>query len=258
MTYIVVTNDDGIHAPGILALAQALRAIGSVQVIAPSVNQSSTGHKKTLFQDIVVRRVALADGTEAVSVAGSPADCIALAALNVIPWPPDLVVSGINRGPNLGHDITYSGTVTAALEATIQGVPAVAVSLDRRDADRVEDYAEAARMAAIVVQHVLAKKAVIPPYTMLNLNIPRRERVRGLRLTRQGIRIYNDEIVRHPGEDGAEICRIVGPEPTGRVEEAGTDVWAVAQGYASLTPIHLDLTAHRFVADLASWDISSE
>ncbi|MGQ9909544.1 MAG: 5'/3'-nucleotidase SurE [Candidatus Flexifilum sp.] len=258
MTYIVVTNDDGIQAPGILALAQAMRQIGTVQVIAPSVNQSSTGHKKTLFQDIIVRHVTLADGTDAVSVGGSPADCIALAALEIIPWPPDIVVSGINRGANLGHDITYSGTVTAALESTIQGVPAVAVSLDHRTADRVEDYAEAARLAAIVVRQALAKKALIPPYTVLNLNVPRRERVRGLRLTRQGLRIYNDEIARQPGDDGAEICRIVGPEPTGRIEEAGTDVWAVAQGYASLTPIHLDMTAHRFIADLAAWDITAE
>lgn len=250
MTYIVVTNDDGVFAPGILALANALREVGSVQVIAPATNQSSTGHKKTLHQDIRIEQVKLADGTPAVSVHGSPADCIALAALGVVDWPPDIVVSGINRGANMGHDITYSGTVTAALEATIQNVPAVAVSLNKRDADDPRDYLEAARVAVKVVRKALQEK--IPPYTVLNLNVPAVDSVKGMRLTRQGIRIYRDAIERN-----GDICRIVGPEPDGVTDEQGTDVWAVAQGYASLTPIHLDLTAHRFVADLAAWDLTT-
>lgn len=250
MTYIVVTNDDGVFAPGILSLASALKEIGRVQVIAPAANQSSTGHKKTLHQDIRIESVTLADQTPAVSVHGSPADCIALAALGIVEWPPDIVVSGINRGANMGHDITYSGTVTAALESTIQNIPAVAVSLNKRDADDPRDYIEAARVAVRVVRKALEK--TIPPFTVLNLNVPAVERVKGIRLTRQGIRIYNDQIER----DG-DICRIVGPEPDGMIDEQGTDVWAVAQGYASLTPIHLDLTAHRFVADLAAWDLST-
>lgn len=249
MTYIVVTNDDGVQAPGILALATAMRQLGTVQVIAPALNQSASGHKKTLFQDIHVSEVTLADGSPAVAVGGSPADSIALAALGLIPWPPQIVVSGINRGANMGHDITYSGTVTAALEATIQNVPAIAVSLDRRDADKVEDYAEAARVAAVVVEYALRKG--LPPFTVLNLNIPNVERVKGIRLTRQGMRIYRDQM-----ERVGNVCRIVGPEPSAVVDEEGTDVWAVHQGYASLTPIHLDMTAHRFVADLAAWNIS--
>lgn len=264
MTYIVVTNDDGVFAPGILALAAAMRGITdghgrpvSVQVIAPAVNQSSTGHKKTLFQDIPVRPVTLEDGTPAISVSGSPTDCIALAALGVIGWPPDLVVSGINRGANLGHDITYSGTVTAALEATIQGVVGVAVSFERRDANHPDDYAEAARVAAVVVQSVLANKATIPAYTIMNVNVPNRARVEGIRLTRQGMRIYHEIVERTAGDEpGVELCRMVGPEPGGLIEERGTDVWALANGYASLTPIHLDLTAHRFMADLAAWNIT--
>lgn len=250
VTYIVVTNDDGVFAPGILALANAMRQLGRVQVIAPATNQSASGHKKTLRQDLLVETTTLADGTPAVSVHGSPADCIALAALQVVEWPPALVVSGINRGSNMGHDITYSGTVTAALEATIQNIPAIAFSLDSRDADNPLDYAEAARIAALVVERALTKP--MPPYTILNVNIPSVERVKGLRLTRQGMRIYRDEIER----DG-DVCRIVGPEPGGMVEEEGTDVWAVAQGYASLTPIHLDMTAHRFIADLAAWDLDA-
>ncbi len=249
MVKIIVTNDDGIQAPGILALVKAMRELGEVDVIAPMLNQSATGHKKSLFTDIPVGEVSLADGTRALSVGGSPADCIALAALGVLTWPPDVVVSGINRGPNMGQDITYSGTVTAALEAAINGTQAVAVSFNRRDANQPDDYAEAARVAASVVARVLERK--LPPLTILNLNVPNVERVKGIRLTRQGIRIYQDELAR----DG-NLYRIVGPEPSGYTDEEGTDLWAVHNGYASLTPIHLDLTAHRLLADLAAWDIT--
>ncbi len=248
MTYIIVTNDDGVHAPGILALTQAMRQLGRVQVIAPARNQSSSGHKKTLFQDIGVEETTLADGTPAIAVDGSPADCIALAALGITEWPARIVVSGINRGANMGQDVTYSGTVTAALEATIQGLPGVAVSLAKRDADSVEDYAVAARAAIPVVQRVLEKG--LPPFTILNLNVPAGDSVKGIRLTRQGMRVYVDELERN-----GDFCRIVGPEPGGNTDEQGTDLWALHNGYISLTPIHLDLTAHRFLADLAAWDI---
>jgi 5'-nucleotidase len=250
VTYIVVTNDDGVQAPGILALATAMRALGEVEIIAPSINQSASGHKKTLYQDIPYTRVTLADGSSATSVGGSPADCIALAALGLIRWPPQIVVSGINRGPNMGQDITYSGTVTAALEASISGVPAVAVSLDNRHANKAEDYAEAARVAVQVVQRALEQK--LPAFTILNLNVPNVPHVNGIRLTRQGVRIYQDEL-----EIQEAVVRIVGPEPGGMFEEAGTDLWAVHQGFASLTPLHLDLTAHRLFADLAAWDITA-
>ncbi|MEZ4672496.1 MAG: 5'/3'-nucleotidase SurE [Anaerolineae bacterium] len=248
MSYILITNDDGVHAPGIMALAQAMRALGEVKVIAPAQNQSSSGHKKTLFQDIPIARTTMADGTQAIAVSGSPSDSVALAALGVLEWPPRMVVSGINRGPNMGQDITYSGTVTAALEGAIIGVPAVAVSLDHRTADKVEDYHQAAQIALSVVKRVLDKG--LPPMTILNLNVPNHAAVKGLRLTRQGVRQYHDEL-----ERVGDVCRIVGDEPGGVTDEEGTDLWAVHNGYASLTPIHLDLTAHRFVADLAAWDI---
>lgn len=249
MTKIIVTNDDGVQAPGILALATALRSLGDVKVIGPALNQSASGHKKTLFQDIPVSEVTLADDTRAMSVGGSPADCIALAALGMVDWPPTIVVSGINRGPNMGQDITYSGTVTAALEAAIQGVPAIAVSMANNTANSVEDYEEAARIAVAVAERAIAKG--LPPLTILNLNVPFVETVKGIRLTRQGVRIYQDEL-----EFSNNIYRIVGPPPTGEFKEEGTDVWAVHNDYASLTPIHLDMTAHRFLADLAAWDIT--
>lgn len=248
MTYILVTNDDGVHAPGLLALATAMRTFGEVQVIAPARNQSAGGHKKTLYTDIAVEKTTLADGTPAIAVGGSPADCIAIAALGIAQWPPRLVVSGINRGANMGQDITYSGTVTAALEASIQGVPAVAVSLAMRAADQVEHYKTAGALAIDVVKLALEKS--MPPLTILNLNVPAIAKVNGLRLTRQGVRVYADEL-----EIKGDVCQIVGPEPGGMTEEVGTDIWAIHNGYASLTPIHLDMTAHRFLADLAAWDV---
>jgi 5'-nucleotidase len=249
--YIIVVNDDGVTAPGIAALAAAMRAFGRVEVIAPAINQSASGHKKTLYQEIPYAAAQTLDGQPAWAISGSPADCIALAALGMLDWAPDLVVSGINRGPNMGQDITYSGTVTAALEAAINGVPAIAFSLDKRNADTMEDYAESARVAALIVRRTLEKK--LPPLTILNVNLPPVPRVKGIRLTRQGVRIYQDEL-----ERAETYCRIVGPEPSGMFDEEGTDLWAVHRGYASLTPIHLDMTAHRLLADVAAWDITMD
>lgn len=248
MPHIFLTNDDGVQAPGLLALAQAFSTLGTIQVVAPAVNQSAVGHKKTLFQDIPMHETVLADGTPAFAVGGSPADCIAISALGAAPWPPDIVISGINRGPNMAQDITYSGTVTAALESAIHEVPAIAVSLDNHLADGIEDYRIAADIAVKIARRVLEKG--LPPHTILNLNVPNGNGVKGLRLTRQGIRIYRDALDR----DG-NIYRIVGEMPTGMYDREGTDLWAVHDGYASLTPIHLDLTAHRFIANLAAWDI---
>lgn len=247
MTTILVTNDDGVHAPGLLALAEAMKQFGKVQVAAPARNQSASGHKKTLFSDIKIEETKLANGWEALAIDGSPADCIALTAMGLRPWPPRLVVSGINRGENMGQDITYSGTVTAALESVINGVPALAISLSDHEADNPEDYAQAAQIASKVVSYML--KNDLPPLTILNLNVPKGD-VKGIRLTRQGVRIYRDEI-----EIEGDTVRIVGDPPAGVVDDVGTDIWAVHNGYASLTPIHLDMTAHRFIADLSAWDI---
>jgi 5'-nucleotidase len=251
MTYILVTNDDGVDAPGILALARAMTGIADqVGVIAPAANQSMTGHKITLFQDLQIDESrTLAEGISAVAVGGSPADCIALASHGLVQWPPRVVVSGINRGANMGQDIFYSGTVSAALEAVIQGVPALAVSLDNNEANAVEDYAVAARLAARVVARMLENS--LPEFTALNLNVPYGVDVRGIRLTRTGVRIYNDEIERN-----GDLVKVVGEPPTGVIDRPGTDLWAVHNGYASLTPLQMDLTAHAFMADLNAWDVT--
>lgn len=246
MVRILVTNDDGISAPGLLALATAMTHFGTVDIAAPALNQSASGHKKTLFTHIPIEETTLANGMPALSVNGSPADCIAICAMGLRPFPPDLIVSGINCGENLSQDVTSSGTVTAALEGTIHGVPSVAFSLAKRDADHVDDYAEAARIAQIVIAQVLQRS--LPPLTILNVNIPSGT-AKGIRMTRQGIRLY-----RHALERLENVVRIVGDPPLGNVDELGTDLWAIHRGYVSITPIHLDMTAHRYLAELTNWD----
>ncbi|MEM9952847.1 MAG: 5'/3'-nucleotidase SurE [Chloroflexota bacterium] len=250
MTSLLITNDDGVHAPGIQALAEAMQQFGEIHIAAPARNQSASGHKKTLFTHIDFEETQLANGMPALSIDGSPADCIALSSMGLRPFPPRLVVSGINRGENMGQDVTYSGTVTAALEAAIHGVPALAISLADRDADNVEDYAEAVRITSIVVDKILNENKALPEFTILSLNVPK-GKVKGIRITRQGVRIYRDELE----QDGNRV-RIVGEPPTGVLDEAGTDLWAVHNGYASLTPIHLDMTAYRFLTDLNAWDLN--
>ncbi len=252
MTSIMVTNDDGYDAPGILALAEAMQTVGDVQVAAPGTNQSASGHKKTLFQDIDYDITSIGNDIPTLAVYGSPADCIAVAALGLIEETPDIVVSGINRGENMAQDLTYSGTVTAALEASIHGIPAIAVSLANRNANNVEDYRVAAQVTIPIVKKIL--KHGLPPFTIVSINVPDVETVddlKGIRMTRQGVRTYLDVLTRSAGTS----VRIEGEPPAGNVDELGTDLWAVNQGYVSITPVHLDMTAHRFMADLESWDI---
>ncbi len=252
MASIIVTNDDGFDAPGILALAEAMRDLGQARVCAPATNQSASGHKITLHQNIEYSRCAVGDGIPALVVSGSPADCIALSLLGLVDGKPDIVVSGINRGENMGQDLTYSGTVTAALEAAISGIPAIAFSLAKPDADHPDDYRVAAKVAQTIAAMVL--KQGLPPYTILNVNIPpvaRMEDLRGIRLTRQGVRIYRDSLV-HVA-DG--VVRIGGKAPTADTDELGADFWAVHRDYVSVTPVHLDMTAHQFMANLEAWDL---
>ena len=252
MTSILVTNDDGYDAPGILALAEAMRQLGEVEIIAPATNQSQSGHKITLFQDLAYSRHRLDGGIPAVALGGSPADCIAVAMLGLAAHEPDIVVSGINRGENMGQDMTYSGTVTAALEATIHGLPAVAFSLSIANGERHEYYQVAARIAVRIVKRVLEQG--LPPFTILNVNVPGVASIgelRGIRLTRQGVRIYRDNL----REVEAGVLRVEGDPPTAITDELGTDVWAVHRNYVSVTPVHLDMTAHQFMADLEAWDL---
>jgi 5'-nucleotidase len=251
--HILVTNDDGIFAPGIFALQQAMRAIPGAQVtvMAPAQNQSAAGHRKTLADPLRIQPVKLPDETPGFACSGSPADSIALALLGFIKEKVDIVVSGVNQGPNLAQDITYSGTVTAAMEAAIAKVPAIAISLD--------SYAEAtfetaARFAATLVPIVL--QSGLPPLTLLNVNVPL-EPIKGVKITRQGTRHYHDVLVERLDPRGRPYYWIGGERPTGDVEDPDTDVWAVAQGYISITPIRLDMTSHSLLENVRSWGITA-
>ncbi len=249
--HILVSNDDGVRAPGLLALATAMRKFGQVTVIAPEENQSANGHRKTLSRPLRVNSMRLDDGSPAYSTDGAPADCIALALLGYIKEPIDLIVSGINRGPNLGQDLTYSGTIAAAFEGTIFNKPSIAFSLDSRSPEA--DYSTSAEIAISVVKQVIAHG--LPPHVLLSVNIPNRpmKDIVGWRVTRQGVSVYHDALIERLDPDGRPYYWIGGAAPTGDVTAAGTDIWAVANGYVSVTPVHLDLTAHDSIDELARW-----
>lgn len=250
--HILVTNDDGVQAPGLLALAQSMRPLGRVSVLAPDHNWSASGHVKTLHRPLRARPVNLADGSPAVESDGAPSDCVALAMLGLID-PVDLVVSGINPYANVGHDLTYSGTVTAAMEAAISGVPAVAISLDSNEQRPPRDYSAAAAVAGRIVARVIAEG--LPEGVVLNVNVPNLPlaEIKGYRITRQGLRIYFDTLVRREDPRGHPYYWIGGDLPTG-VPEDGTDFGALAEGCVSITPIQLDLTAHQVSPRLRPWE----
>lgn len=251
--HILVTNDDGVTASGLLALAQDMRQVGQVTVLAPDRNWSASGHVKTLERPLRVRDVILADGTPALATDGAPSDCVALAVLGLLPSKIDLVVSGINPYANLGHDVTYSGTVTAAMEAAIWGLPGIAVSLNSTENDRGPlDYGPAARVARRVVAEVIARQ--LPKATLLNVNVPYLpdEQLKGIRITRQGLRVYHDLLVTREDPRGRPYYWIGGDAPTG-VPENGTDFGALSEGFVSITPLHLDLTAYRALEEMSEW-----
>ena len=252
--HILVTNDDGVLARGLLALAQEMRKLGKVSVLAPDRNWSGGGHVKTLDRALRVKEYILADGSQAYGSDGAPSDCVALATLGYFKEPIDLVVSGINVGANLGHDVTYSGTVTAAMEAVIAGVPGIAVSLETVEGYIGEiDYAPAANAARRVVQQVIENG--LPQEILLNVNVPLlpEEKIRGIKVTRQGLRVYHSRLDERIDPRNRSYYWIGGDAPTG-VPERGTDVGVLAEGFVSVTPLQLDLTAYRALTDLNTWN----
>jgi 5'-nucleotidase len=252
--HILVTNDDGVLSPGLLALAQEMRKLGRVSIMAPDRNWSGGGHVKTLDRALRVKEVRLADGSTAYSSDGAPSDCVSLGTLGYFKETIDLVVSGINAGANLGHDVTYSGTVTAAMEAVIAGVPGVAISQEIAEGHIGEvDYCPGARAARQVVERVL--QYGLPDEILLNVNVPflKEEQIRGIRTTRQGLRVYHSRLDERIDPRGRPYYWIGGDAPTG-VPENGTDVGALSSGYVSVTPLQLDLTAFPAMTALSAWD----
>jgi 5'-nucleotidase len=251
--HILLTNDDGVDASGLLILQKTLQEVGQVTVFAPDHNWSAAGHTKTMHKPLRVNQTTLPDGTLVYTSTGAPSDCVALAVLGILPRKPDLVVAGINHGANLGQDITYSGTVAAATEAVIFGMPAIAVSLDSYES---EDFAYAARFAARLVKLVLERG--LPPTTFLNVNVPAvpQDEIAGIRITRLGRRVYRDALVERQDPRGRSYYWIGGQPPRG-VDEEGTDIWALANNYVSITPLHLDMTEYQMVEELRQWGLEA-
>jgi 5'-nucleotidase len=248
--HILLTNDDGVHAPGLLALARSLRPLGKIAVLAPKRNWSASGHVKTLHRPLRVDETQLADGTPALSTDGAPSDCVALAALGLLDADIDIVVSGVNPKANVGHDVTYSGTVTAAMEAAISGTTGIAISLDGPDHhDEPLDFGPAAEVAASVLAQCVPEEG--EKTLILNVNVPylRREELAGVAVTRLGLRVYRDVLERRRDPRGRPYYWIGGEAPTG-IPDEGTDIWALARGLVSVTPLHLDLTCHDCLQDL--------
>ena len=287
MRKVLLTNDDGVNAPGLLAMAQALRKMEDLEVtvLAPDKNWSACGHNKTLGRPLRLRQSALADGSLAWSSDGAPSDCVALALLGALEQNFDFVVSGINPNANVGLDVTYSGTVTAAMEAGIGGLPGFAVSIDAPEFHQGElDYDAAAQAAVGVIVKLMEReegqqagsllrvaKAERSPEneraeaadgykaaSIWNINIPYRPEgnYEGVQFTRQGIRLYHDALEKRIDPRGAPYYWLGGDPPSGVVED-GTDYGAIKQGFISVTPLHMSMTDYEKLEGLGeSKDLS--
>jgi len=244
---ILVTNDDGVHAPALDALRQALAPLGHVTIVVPDRDQSATSHSLTLHRPLRIHR----HDEDRFSVDGTPTDCVLIAHHGLLERRPDLVVSGINHGPNMGEDVFYSGTVAAAIEGAMQGVPAIAASLvTREDAD----FTDGARFIHDLAAEVMRRGPTTQQ--VLNVNLPHRawRDVRGVRFTRLGTRVYSDSLIEKTDPRGRAYYWIGGQEPVWRPEE-GTDFHAVSEGYISVTPLTLDLTDFRAVVEMERWNL---
>ena len=262
---VLLTNDDGIQATGLNAMRRALLGLPDVElaVIAPDSNRSASGRSITTRAPLWVEEVEFDDGTTGHATEGTPVDCVRFAALGLVESPPDLIVSGINHGANLGDDITYSGTVAAALEGIVLGIPAIAVSqqVDRGAMDfrehgdwQTRDFEAAAAFAARMVEELA--DVPMPPGTLLNLNCPAGE-VSGATACRLGKRIYSDDRLElHEEDAGRKRYRIYGDRP-GYQEDEGTDFAAVAAGLIAVTPLHFDLTDQAGIEKLAGFDLAA-
>lgn len=248
---ILCTNDDGYLARGLRVLTEAARPLGEVHVVAPDREQSATSHSLTMHVPVRARSV----GERTHSVTGTPTDCVMLGVQALLPRRPDFVLSGVNHGMNMGEDVLYSGTVSAAMEATVLGIPAVALSYAGREGiEHLEGYGP---LLSRLLAQLLARDT-FPRETLLNINLPPipAGQVKGVRVTRLGRRVFTDAFTRGTDPSGRPYFWIGG----GSVEWApaeGTDNHAVENGYVSVTPLHLDLTNHALIEDVAAWGLSA-
>ena len=245
---LLCTNDDGVHAEGLEVLTRAARQLGHVEVVAPDRQQSATSHSLTLHRPLRVTRV----DADRHTVDGTPTDCVLLAVNQILEERPDFVLSGVNHGPNMGEDVLYSGTVAAAMEATILGIPSVAVSFVGADAEELAPYEP---LLVGLLGQLLDRQ--FPDETFFNINLPNVEAaaVREIRITSLGRRVYSDSLTRSRDPAGREYYWIGGGEShwTGRED---SDFRAVRAGCISVTPLHLDLTNFRLMEEVRSWPLA--
>lgn len=242
---ILITNDDGFLSPGIEALAEAMQPLGEVWVYAPESEQSAVGHAISLNRPLRVQEVR----ERYYHIDGTPADCVLLAVRELLPRRPDLVMSGINTGPNLGDDVTYSGTVAGAYEGMLQRIPSVAIS---NGSYSEADYGPIADFGAKIGRHVL--EYGLPEHTMLNVNVPDLSdgELNGVAITRQGVREYGDDIHRREDPRGKAYYWIGGFRPD-QEAHPGTDFEAISQNKVSITPLQRDYTNHSAINELEKW-----
>jgi 5'-nucleotidase len=245
---VLVTNDDGILAPALGPLRQSLRALGRVVVVAPTADQSATSHSLTLHRPFRIQR----HEEDVYSLDGTPTDCVVTAWHGLLDAEPDLVVSGINHGPNMGEDVFYSGTVAAAIEGTLQGAPSIAVSLATK---QPADFAEPAEFVGRLAREVLERG--LPRRRLLNVNLPPlpRGEIRGVSMTRLGSRVYRDVLIRKTDPRGRAYYWIGGEDPVWEPIE-GTDFQAVHDGFISVTPMRLDLNDEDAFDGLKRWELT--
>jgi 5'-nucleotidase len=249
---ILLTNDDGIYAQGILAAWQELRHVGQVQVVAPDAERSAVGHAITILQPLRTKEVVRRNVRFGYAVNGMPADCVKIAVRAILPRPPDLVVSGINLGANTGTNVIYSGTVSAATEARILGIPSIAVSLDTFTNP---NFGYAARFTRKLAQEVLSRG--LPDKTLLNVNVPNipEEEIKGVAITRQGASRVEERFEKRIDPRNQTYYWLDGQF---RLQESISDADAtmVQDGYVSITPVQFDLTAYEALDTLRSWNLT--
>lgn len=250
---ILVTNDDGIYAEGIKHLREALGELGEVIVVAPDRERSATGHSITMDRPLRAKEVVFKDGFKSYAVDGTPADCVKLAFDALLQPRPDIVVSGINHGPNMGTDVLYSGTVSAAIEGMIYGVPAIAVSTASYENP---NYRGAALMAQRLVREVMDHQG-LPPATLLNVNVPDVDltELKGVAITRLGSRRYENIFDKRTDPRGRTYYWLAG-EIVEDDSEPDTDVAAIRRNEVSVTPIHFDLTDYKLLEQIRGWQLN--
>lgn len=251
---ILVTNDDGIHASGILELKKSLEPLGRVVVVAPDRARSACGHGITLHKPLRVHKVRLSDGDHGYATSGLPTDCVHIGTMELCSGRPDLVVSGINLGANLGWELTYSGTVAGAMEGAAFGIPSFAISVTTYEDGDV--FGLAARFARFAAERILSEG--LPDGIFLNINAPpgQADDNAGVTLTHLGIRRYPGRVEVREDPMGRKYYWLGGDIPLDGLEE-GTDLLAVSEGRISVTPVHLDMTAHPFMERLRTWNLDS-